>query len=232
MTVSPGQTTAAPAGDDMDADGALLSVERVDAGYGAFRAIFSVSFDVAPASAVALLGPNGSGKTTVARVCTGLIRPTAGRVCFAGADVSGSAPHRLARAGIAHAPEGRSVFASLTVEENLVLAFREKKSRTGAKEALARAYELFPRLGERRRQLAGMLSGGEQRMLSLGRVLVLAPRLLVVDELSLGSGAGHRGRGVHDPGRHQTRRHGPAAHRAAGRARPGPRRSRRGADPR
>jgi branched-chain amino acid transport system ATP-binding protein len=164
----------------------LLELEEVHAGYGPFRALFGVSLVVGEGSAVALLGPNGAGKSTVARVATGLVPVTAGRIRFAGRDVTGWRPYRLARMGIAHAPEGRSVFASLTVEENLVLRFRAALGRGGVGSALQRAYEAFPRLGERRRQNAGTLSGGEQRMLSLAAVLANPPRLLVVDELSLG----------------------------------------------
>ena len=164
----------------------LLEVENVDAGYAAFRALFGVSFSVPEGSALALLGSNGSGKTSVARVITGLITPTKGRLRFAGQDVTGLSAWRLARMGIAHAPEGRSVFASLSVEENLVLSFRQSLGRSGVAGALERAYDRFPRLAERRRQSASTLSGGEQRMLSLARVFADPPRLLVVDELSLG----------------------------------------------
>lgn len=163
-----------------------MSVEEVSAAYGPFRALFGVSFTVGEGEAVALLGTNGAGKTTVARVCTGLVPPTAGRIMFDGQDLSERKAYQYARAGINHAPEGRSVFASLSVEENLTLAFREVVGRSGCRASLDTAYELFPRLSERRRQLAGSLSGGEQRMLALARVLVHPPRLLVVDELSLG----------------------------------------------
>ena len=135
---------------------------------------------------MALLGPNGAGKSTVARVATGLVPLTSGRIRFAGRDVTGLDPYQLARLGIAHAPEGRSVFASLTVEENLTLPFRQALGRSAVAAALERAYQAFPRLGERRRQNAGTLSGGEQRMLSLAAVLVNPPRLLIADELSLG----------------------------------------------
>jgi branched-chain amino acid transport system ATP-binding protein len=164
----------------------LLELDRVSAAYGPFRAIFDVSFSVPNGAAVALLGANGSGKSTVARVCTGLIPASAGRILLDGRDITGVAAWRVARLGIAHAPEGRSVFASLTVEENLALTFRQALGRRGMGAAIERAYNAFPRLGERRRQNAGTLSGGEQRMLSLARVLAHPPRLLVVDELSLG----------------------------------------------
>ncbi len=164
----------------------LLELRDIEASYGPFRSLFGVSLSVRENSALALLGSNGSGKTTVVRVCCGLLKPTAGKIFFKGEDVTGTPTYRLARLGIVHAPEGRSVFASLTVEENLVLTFRQVFGRSGAKVALGRAYELFPRLGERRSQLAGTLSGGEQRMVSLARVLVHEPKLLITDELSLG----------------------------------------------
>jgi branched-chain amino acid transport system ATP-binding protein len=164
----------------------LLELRDVQAGYGPFRALFGVSLSVREGSVLALLGSNGCGKTTVARVCTGLIRPTEGKFFFDGEDVTRERAYRLARRGIAHAPEGRSVFASLTVEENLLLTLRRALGRSRVARGLARAYELFPPLGQRRRQIAGTLSGGEQRMLALARVLANPPRLLVCDELSLG----------------------------------------------
>ena len=164
----------------------LLELQDVDAAYGPFRAIFGVSFALYPGRVLALLGSNGAGKTTIARVCSGLLTPTAGKVRFDGEIVSGLRPYRYARLGIVHAPEGRSVFASLTVQENLELTFQRTRGRAEVGAALEQAYTLFPRLGERRRQTAGTLSGGEQRMLSLARVLVEQPRLLIADELSLG----------------------------------------------
>ncbi len=193
----------------MSSADALLELRNVDAAYGPFRSLFDVSLQVRPGSVTALLGSNGAGKTTVARVATGLVRPTAGEVWFAGeriawparakdslfarmvsptarADHRGVPPFQVARRGIVHAPEGRSVFASLTVRENLELSFRRATGRGGVDGALRKAYELFPRLGERSKQIAGTLSGGEQRMLSLARVMVSPPKLLVADELSLG----------------------------------------------
>lgn len=164
----------------------LLELRDIEAGYGPFRSLFGVSLTVMPRSVTALLGANGSGKTTVVRVASGLVKPTSGHILLEGRDVTGLRAYRLARLGVVHAPEGRSVFASLSVEENLMLTFRQVFGRRGARAALERAYELFPRMGERRRQLAGTLSGGEQRMLSLARVLVRAPKLLITDELSLG----------------------------------------------
>ncbi len=165
---------------------AMLELRDVEASYGPFRALFGVSLVVAPGEAVALLGSNGVGKTTVARVATGLVPPTSGAVFVDGRDMTGLAAHQYARAGVAHAPEGRSVFATFTVEENLVLSFQRSLGRREIGAGLERAFTLFPRLGERRRQLAGTLSGGEQRMLSLARVLVESPALLIADELSLG----------------------------------------------
>ena len=164
----------------------VLELRGVSAGYGPFDALFDVGLEVGAGEAVALLGANGVGKTTVARVATGLIAPTSGAVVVDGTDMTGAATHRFARAGVLHAPEGRSVFATLTVEENLMLSFRQSRGRAGVQAALEEAFTLFPMLASRRRQVAGTLSGGEQRMLSMARVLVEAPRLLVADELSLG----------------------------------------------
>jgi branched-chain amino acid transport system ATP-binding protein len=164
----------------------VFEMRDVSAGYGPFRALFGVSISVGPGEAVALIGPNGAGKTTVARVASGLVAPTSGSVVIDGVDRTGAPPHEFARAGVAHAPEGRSVFATLTVEENLTLSFRRALGRDGVRSGLDQAFELFPSLARRRKQLAGNLSGGEQRMLSMARVLVEAPKLLIADELSLG----------------------------------------------
>jgi len=173
--------TAAPG-----TDPPVLALDDVSAGYGPFRALFGVSIEVRPGQAVALVGANGAGKSTVARVASGLVRPSEGKVLVRGRDLTGRPPHDFALAGVVHAPEGRAVFATLTVEENLELAFRSLDGTSGVRASLDRAYELIPRLGDRKRQLAGTLSGGEQRMLTLARVLVLRPPLLIADELSLG----------------------------------------------
>jgi branched-chain amino acid transport system ATP-binding protein len=168
----------------------LLELKDVEASYGPYRALFGVSFTVPEGSAVALVGSNGAGKSTVARVISGLVRASAGAVVFEGSDITRWPAWRIARAGIAQAPEGRSVFATLTVEENLLLAAQSLFGGRRPSEVLERAFGAFPRLGERRRQLAGTLSGGEQRMLSLAKVLAVPQRLLVVDELSLGLAPG------------------------------------------
>jgi branched-chain amino acid transport system ATP-binding protein len=165
---------------------ALLELREVSAGYGPFRAIFDVSFSVPEQGAVALLGANGAGKSTIARVVTGLVPVESGTLLFEGRDIGRLKAWKITRLGIVHAPEGRSVFGSLTVEENLTLGLARSHGRKEVAQGLERAYAMFPRLGERRAQHAGTLSGGEQRMLSLARVLVDPPRLLVVDELSLG----------------------------------------------
>ena len=168
------------------AEAPILELRDVTAEYGPFRALFGVSLSIPAGGAVALLGANGAGKTTVARVASGLVAAATGEVRVDGVDMSGSQTYQFARAGVAHAPEGRSVFATFSVEENLVLSFRRSLGRKRVPDALDEAYALVPRLGERRRQQAGTLSGGEQRMLSLARVLVEKPRLLIADELSLG----------------------------------------------
>jgi branched-chain amino acid transport system ATP-binding protein len=164
----------------------LLELDSIEAAYGPFRALFGVSLAVPEAGAVALLGPNGSGKTTVARVASALLAPTRGRLLVDGNDLTGRPTWAVSRTGILHAPEGRSVFASLTVQENLVLSLGGVAPKDEIEGGLEKAFEMFPRLGERRTQVAGTLSGGEQRMLSLARVLARPPRLLIVDELSLG----------------------------------------------
>jgi len=164
----------------------VLELRDVSAAYGRFGALFGVSMSVPTASVTALIGPNGAGKSTIARVVTGLVPVSKGRILFAGRDVTGLSTWRLVRLGIAHAPEGRSVFATLDVEDNLRLTFVRALGRKGVGEAVERAFHRFPGLADRRRQLAGTLSGGEQRMLALARVLAVPPKLLVVDELSSG----------------------------------------------
>ncbi len=165
---------------------ALLQVQQVSAAYGTYRALFDVSFEVAPGSVVALVGANGAGKSTVTRVVSGLLPPTSGRIRFAGRDVTGRPPHAIARDGLCLVPEGRAVFGTLSVEENLTVALRQRVGGRRLAAAVRRAFEAVPSLADRRRQQVGTLSGGQQRLLSLAAALAEPPRLLVVDELSLG----------------------------------------------
>jgi branched-chain amino acid transport system ATP-binding protein len=178
--------TTATAGPSAAGQVPALEVDHVSASYGPYRALFDVSFSVPGRGVTALIGSNGAGKSTVSRVVTGLVPSTSGVIRLSGKDITGMPAYRIARAGTAHVPEGRGVFASLTVEENLRLVFRQRGGRQCVPDALARAYEAFPVLGRRRTQHGGTLSGGEQRMLSLAKVLVLPPGLLVADEISLG----------------------------------------------
>jgi branched-chain amino acid transport system ATP-binding protein len=169
-----------------DGDAPALEVDHVSAAYGPYRALFDVSFNVRAGGVTALLGSNGSGKSTVARVVSGLMPSTEGTIRMRERDITGKPAYKIARWGMAHVPEGRGIFANLTVEENLVLVFRQRLGRKAAPEALEKAYDTFPILGERRRQRGGTLSGGQQRLLSLAKVLMAPPQLLVADELSLG----------------------------------------------
>ena len=193
MTTAPDRGASAPADSHLHgrggadtADPPALRLDGIDAGYRSFRALFDVSLDVPAGSAVALVGANGAGKSTVARVATGLVEPTAGSVWLGGDDFTGAAVHDFARTGIAMAPEGRGVFGTLTVADNLRVAFRNTPMIEDPEAALDEAFGMFPRLAERRSQLGGTLSGGEQRMLTLARVMVANPKVLVADELSLG----------------------------------------------
>jgi len=164
----------------------ILEVQGLCAAYGTYRALFGISFSVPERGIVALLGSNGAGKSTTARVLSGLVPATDGKVFFAGEEITNMAAHRIARRGLVQVPEGRAVFSSLTVEENLKLAFQSRAAHQSAPSLFAKAFEAFPVLGQRRNQLAGTLSGGEQRILSLAKVLAVPPKLLIVDELSLG----------------------------------------------
>ncbi|HEY3842213.1 MAG TPA: ABC transporter ATP-binding protein [Acidimicrobiales bacterium] len=165
---------------------AAVELSHVDAGYGPYRALFDVSFQVHRGSIKALLGSNGAGKSTVARVITGLLKATNGVVRVGGSDVVGTSTHNIARLGVAHVPDGRGIFASLTVEENLTLVFRQRAGRRQVSDSLSRAYDAFPILKENRHKRGVNLSGGQQRLLSLAGVLVVPPKLLIADELSLG----------------------------------------------
>ena len=162
----------------------LLEVVDLEVRYGAIRAIKGISFHVGEGEIVALLGANGAGKTTTQKTISGMLRPSAGRITFLGQRIDGVPAHELIRLGICHAPEGRHVFPRMTVAENLDMgAFRFKKIDQAD---LDRVLELFPRLQERYRQVAGTLSGGEQQMLAIGRALMGKPRLLLLDEPSMG----------------------------------------------
>ena len=160
----------------------MLEVKSLTGGYGDTIVLRDISLSVPDSSVVTLLGPNGAGKSTTLRMISGLLRPTSGTIELDGDDVTGKRASQRARRGLCHVPEGRSVFPSLTVRENLVL-FAPKRREN---EAFEQAVEAFPVLGDRRRQAAGTLSGGEQQMLSLARAYVNDPKLILVDEASLG----------------------------------------------
>ncbi|HSM98781.1 MAG TPA: ABC transporter ATP-binding protein [Gallionella sp.] len=169
----------------------MLQVENLHAGYGASEVLLGTTLQVEQGKVVALIGANGAGKTTTMRAISGMIRPTRGRVLLNGKPVQGMGAAGIARLGLAHAPEGRKVFGPLSVEDNLMLGgynhlpmffgFRSK-----AAPGLERVYELFPRLRERSRQAAGTLSGGEQQMLAIGRALMANPKVILLDEPSMG----------------------------------------------
>ena len=158
----------------------LLRIEGLSAGYDGAAVVRDVSLTVSPGEVVALLGPNGAGKTTTLRVVSGLVRPMDGTIRYGDVDVARTAPQILARTGIAHVPEGRGIFFGLTVAEHMRIGRSERPMEAG------RAYEYFPALAELRDRRAGLLSGGEQQMLAVARALATSPRLLLLDELSLG----------------------------------------------
>lgn len=164
----------------------LLRVEGIEAGYGDLTAVSDVSLEVREGEAVALIGANGAGKTTTLRAVSGLLPLRRGRIEFQGQRLDGLGPAEIVARGIAHVPEGRQLFPTMTVRENLELGARSRAARAGRAEMLQRVFELFPRLRERREQLAGTLSGGEQQMCAIGRGLMARPRLLMLDEPSLG----------------------------------------------
>ena len=164
----------------------LLSFESVDAHYGAIHALKKVSITVEAGEIVTLIGSNGAGKSTTLRALSGLIKPSSGRIFFDGNSIGGMAPDRIVRLGIAHAPEGRGIFGSLTVRENLELGAFVRRDRQQVRDDLERMFARFPILRERAGQSAGTLSGGEQQMLAVARALMARPRLLLLDEPSLG----------------------------------------------
>jgi len=165
---------------------AMLTLKGVTAGYGAFTALWDTSVVVKAGEAVAVVGPNGAGKTTLMRVISGLIAPRTGTLAFEGVALDGKRAHDVVALGIAHVPEGRRIFPALTVADNLKMGAFLPRARRLHDQSLARVFALFPVLAERRGQRAGSLSGGEQQMLAIGRALMSCPRLILLDEPSMG----------------------------------------------
>jgi branched-chain amino acid transport system ATP-binding protein len=164
----------------------LLGLEALQVAYGGIRAVKGIDLQVEDGELVCLIGANGAGKTTTLRAITGLVPAAAGRVLFDGHDIARERVHRIARRGLAMVPEGRGVFAQLTIEENLAMGAYARDDRAAIASDRERVFTLFPRLKERRRQTGGTLSGGEQQMLAIGRALMSRPRLLLLDEPSMG----------------------------------------------
>jgi branched-chain amino acid transport system ATP-binding protein len=168
----------------------MLSIQNLQAAYGKVEVLHGISLEVPKGKLVTLIGSNGAGKTTTMRAISGMIRPKAGRVTLGGRDITGMDSHRIARAGVAHSPEGRRVFATMSVTDNLLLGafprFTGARVKGDVQHDLTRAMDLFPRLKERRNQLAGTLSGGEQQMLAMARAIMLNPEVVLLDEPSMG----------------------------------------------
>ena len=164
----------------------LLSIDNLEVFYGAIQALRGISLRVEPGEVVTLIGANGAGKTTTLRTISGLLKPSQGTIAFDDQQIQGWPPHRVVRAGLVQVPEGREIFANLTVDENLQLASIVRKDRAGIRTDRERALKLFPRIAERLSQMAGTLSGGEQQMLAIARALIAKPKLLMLDEPSLG----------------------------------------------
>src|SRR6266850_5540146 len=165
---------------------ALLDLQNLDVHYGAIHALRGVSFRVSQGEIVTLIGANGAGKTTTLRAVSGMLRPSGGQIQYEGVPISGLKPYRLVARGLCHAPEGRGIFPNLTVTENLELGAFLRRDVPGIAQDMERGFKLFPVLKERARQMAGTLSGGEQQMLAIARALMARPRLLLLDEPSLG----------------------------------------------
>ncbi len=164
----------------------LLELDQVSVNYGAVKAVREVSLHVDQGEVVTLIGANGAGKSTILRAVSGLARIASGSLCFDGKDMAKTKPDAIVRAGLAHCPEGRQVLAKQSIEDNLLLGAYIRKDKDGIARDLEKSYAMFPRLLERRRQLAGTLSGGEQQMLAIARALMSSPRMLLLDEPSLG----------------------------------------------
>jgi branched-chain amino acid transport system ATP-binding protein len=164
----------------------MLELKSLDAGYGSFQALFGIDLEVKAGEAVGVIGPNGAGKTTLMRVISGLIRPTRGTIVMEGTDVEATPAHLIVGLGIAHVPENRRLFPRLTVEDNLKMGAYMPKARAKFAERLEFVFDLFPRMKERRNQMAGTMSGGEQQMCAIGRALMSDPKLLLLDEPSAG----------------------------------------------
>lgn len=164
----------------------MLHVENLVVSYGRAQVLHGLNISVGRGEIVAVLGGNGAGKTTALKAVTGLVRPRSGKVIFEGEDITGSASHTIAQLGIAHCPEGRRLFGGMSVQDNLELGAVTSSARALEHQSLAMVYEMFPVLQERRRQHAGLLSGGQQQMVAIGRALMATPRLLILDEPSLG----------------------------------------------
>ena len=165
---------------------ALLEVQDIQVYYGMIQALKGVSFSVNEGEVIALIGANGAGKTTTLHTVTGLLRAKSGHIIYDGQDITKVPPHKIVTMGMAHVPEGRRVFAELSVYENLKLGAYTRKDKQEIAESLERVYKSFPRLKERKNQLAGTLSGGEQQMLAMGRALMSRPRIILMDEPSMG----------------------------------------------
>lgn len=165
---------------------AMLEIKNLEVYYGVIAAIKGISFEVNEGEVIALIGANGAGKTTTLQTITGMLQPKAGEVIFEGKDISKIPGHRIVSMGMAHVPEGRRVFAELSVYENLKLGAYTRKDKQEIAESLSRVYQSFPRLKERKNQLAGTLSGGEQQMLAMGRALMSKPKIILMDEPSMG----------------------------------------------
>ena len=165
---------------------AMLEVKNLEVYYGVIQAIKGISFEVNEGEVIALIGANGAGKTTTLQTITGMLQPKAGEIIFEGKDISKIPGHKIVSMGLAHVPEGRRVFAELSVYENLKLGAYTRKDKKEIEETLARVYKSFPRLEERKNQLAGTLSGGEQQMLAMGRALMSKPKIILMDEPSMG----------------------------------------------